>query len=63
MTEAEIIELINKKRNELEENRSGNAGDDILKALEAEIENLEADLSRAETKPAERQVFLDECAG
>ena len=63
MTEAEIIERITKKQNELEEKRSGNAGDDILKALEDEINSLQADLSEVEKKPAEQQVFLDECAG
>ena len=63
MTEAEIIEKITKKQNELEEKRSGNAGDDIIKALEEEIVSLQADLSQVEKKPAEQQVFLDECAG
>ena len=63
MTEAEIIEKITKKQNELEERRSGNAGEDIIKAIEEEILNLQSDLSQVEKKPAEQQVFLDECAG
>lgn len=63
MTEAELIEMINKKRNELEESRSGNASSELLKTLEDEIENLESGLSRGDTQQAEEQVFLDECAG
>ena len=63
MTEAEIIEKITKKQNELEEKRSGNAGEDIIKALEEEILSLQTDLSQVEKKPEEQQVFLDECAG
>ena len=63
MTEAELIEMINKKRNELEENRSGSAGSELLKALEDEIKELESGLSRGDTEQEEQQVFLDECAG
>ena len=63
MTEAEIIEMITKKRNELEENRSGNAGSVLLKTLEDEIKELESGLSRGDTQQEEQQVFLDECAG
>ena len=63
MTEAELIEMINKKRNELEENRSGNARSELLKTLEGEIKELESGLSRSDTKQVEEQVFLDECAG
>ncbi len=62
MTEAEIIEQITKKRTELEENRSGNAGTAVLEKLEAEIQELESTLPSGETKN-EEQVFLDECAG
>lgn len=62
MTEAEIIEQITRKRTELEENRSGNAGTTVLEKLEAEIQELESTLSVPETKN-EEQVFLDECAG
>ena len=64
MTEAEIIEKINSKRNELEEKKAANAGADVLKAIEDEIESLAADLQSAGQKPAsDQQVFLDECAG
>ncbi len=62
MTEAEIIERITKKRTELEENRSGNAGTAVLEKLEAEIQELETSLS-APAPQNEEQVFLDECAG
>ena len=64
MTEAEIIATINKKQTELEEKKAANAGDDVLKALEAEIAELAADLEgRAQAQSGEKQVFLDECAG
>ena len=65
MTEAEIIEKINTKRNELEEKKAANAGADVLKAIEDEIEALAADLQNSsDNKPAsDQQVFLDECAG
>ncbi len=62
MTEAEIIEQITRKRTELEENRSGNAGTAVLEKLEAEIQELESSLPSTETV-SEEQVFLDECAG
>ena len=64
MTEAEIIETINKKRIELEGYRSNKASESIVKALEAEIADLEGSLSNAASaKKTDRQVFLDECAG
>ena len=63
MTEAEIIEKITKKQNELEEKRSANAAEDIIKAREAEISSLQTDLSQVDKRPTEQQVFLDECAG
>jgi len=62
MTEAELIEMISKKRNELEERRSGNAGSAVLDALKEEIDNLESSLPSG-TRQVEEQVFLDECAG
>jgi hypothetical protein len=63
MSEAELLELINKKRNELEEKRSGNVGVDVLEKLEDEIEKLEASLSSNEPNAVDPQVFVDECAG
>ena len=62
MTEAEIIEKINKKRNELEESRSANASADAIKAIEDEIEELLGNLSD-QNPQTEEQVFFDECAG
>ena len=65
MKEAEVIELITKKRNELEERRSSNSSSVLLRALEAEIRNLESSLTGDSDAPQaeEKQVFLDECAG
>jgi len=51
VTEAELIEQINKKREE-------------LKALQDEIKALENELAKLSSKPkATKKVFLDECAG
>lgn len=64
MTEAELIEKINKKRNELEEHRSGSVSSSLLRVLEEEIKDLETALASGDTEGAdEQQVFLDECAG
>ena len=64
MTEAELIEKINKKRNELEEHRSGSVSSSLLRVLEEEIKDLETALASGDTESAdEQQVFLDECAG
>ena len=62
MTEAEVIEKITKKMTELEEKRAANASEVVLKAIEAEIAELQDSLGSA-AKPQEQQVFLDECAG
>lgn len=63
MTEAETIELINKKRNELEEKKARHASSALLKALEDEIKALESGVASEEPKKKRRTVFLDECAG
>ncbi len=63
MTEAEILEKINKKQNELEESRSANASAEKIKAIENEIEELLASLSEQSTPLEKQQVYLDECAG
>ena len=64
MTEAEIIEQITKKRNELEAKTSSNASVVVLKAIEAEIKELESSIgSGGASEPQEQQMFLDECAG
>lgn len=65
MTEAEIMELINVKRNTLEQHRSQNPNDKgiVVTTLEKEIKELESSLAKAAAPKRERKVFLDECAG
>ncbi len=63
MTEAETIELITKKRNELEEKRARRASSALLKSLEDEIKALESGLAGEAPKKKRKTVFLDECAG
>jgi uncharacterized coiled-coil DUF342 family protein len=63
MTEAEILEKINKKQNELEEIRSAKASAEKIKALEDEIEELLISLSNESTPLEKQQVYLDECSG
>ena len=62
MTEAETIEKIQKKRDELEEKRSQNASSDVIDSIEKEIAELTSNLTSVEENRA-KQVFLDECAG
>ncbi len=67
MTEAEIMEQINKKRSTLEQYRTGNppVAPDLVKTLEDEIKTLESSLSGTQAAPKRprRTAFLDECAG
>lgn len=65
MTEAEIMEQINKKKTTLEAARSGNANSTLVKSLEEEIKQLEASLTSGQAAPKRprRTAFLDECAG
>ena len=64
MTEAEIIEKITKKRNELEEKTAAKASVVVIKALEAEIKELENSIGNGgASQTQEQQMFLDECAG
>jgi hypothetical protein len=66
MTEAEIMEQINKKKGTLEQYRQGNppASGSLVKALEDEIKQLETGLSSGQPAPKRvRRAFLDECAG
>jgi hypothetical protein len=67
MTEAEILELINIKRNSLEQYRSSGSADNsaVVKILENEIKELESSLAKAAAAPKRtgKKVFLDECAG
>jgi hypothetical protein len=67
MTEAEIMELINFKRNSLEQYRSANNADNsaVVKILENEIKELESSLAKVSAAPKRsgKKIFLDECAG
>ena len=67
MTQAEIMELINIKRQALETRLLNNPNDNgpIVKILQGEIKDLETSLIKASSAPAKREtkVFLDECAG
>jgi len=62
MTEAELIELILKKRNELEENRSANVSRSLLRVIAEEIEELEEIYAGGDAKRLEMRRFLDQCA-
>jgi len=65
MSEAEVMELIKTKREDLERRRSDStASSSLLKVLEDEIKELEASLEKpAEGESRIEQAFLDECAG
>ena len=66
MTEAETLELIKVKKEDLERRRSQpGVSSSLIKALEDEIKQLEATVpSAAKPKPKRvQQTFLDECAG
>jgi len=67
MTEAEIMEQINKKRTTLEQYRSSNppVSPSLVQTLEVEIKQLESSLSSGQAAPKRprRTAFLDECAG
>jgi hypothetical protein len=67
MTQAEIMELINIKRQALEQRLLSNPNDTgpIVKILQSEIKELETSLIKSTSAPGKREtkVFLDECAG
>ena len=66
MTEAETMELIKAKKEDLEKRRSQpGVSPSLLKVLEDEIKKLEASVPGAAPAPKKRvqQTFLDECAG
>lgn len=65
MTEAEMIELINIKRQTLEAQRSVNPNSAVLAVLEKEIKELEINLAKAAAPKTtgKKKIFLDECAG
>jgi len=62
MTEAELIQLIIRIRNELEENRSAHVSNSLLRVQEEEIRELEAIYAAGDTKRLEMRAFLDQCA-
>lgn len=62
MTEAELIELIVKKRNELEDNRVIKVSSSLMKLQEAEIKELELIYANGEANRLELRPFLDQCA-
>lgn len=62
MTEAELIQLIIRIRNELEENRSAHVRNSLLRVQEEEIRELEAIYAAGDTKRLEMRAFLDQCA-
>jgi hypothetical protein len=62
MTEAELIQLIMAKRNELKENRSTGVSRSLLKLQEEEIEELEYIYASGDAKRLEMRRFLDQCA-
>jgi len=64
MSEAETMELIKVKREDLERRKAdSNASGSLLKVLEDEIKELEASLEKPAAAPRVEQAFLDECAG
>ena len=62
MTEAELIEMIITKRNELEENRSVNVSNSLLKLQEEVLEELEYVYAIGEAERLDLRPFMDQCA-
>ncbi len=64
MTEAETMELIKVKKEDLAKRRSQpGVNSALLKTLEDEIKKLEATVPGVAPKKRTQQTFLDECAG
>ena len=61
MTEAELLELIVKKRNELEANRAANVSSSLLKVQEEDLRELESIFATNDTKRLELRIYLDTC--
>lgn len=61
MTEAELIETIIAKRNELEENRASNVSSSLIRLQEEEIKELEYIYATGDTKRLELRLYLDQC--
>ncbi len=62
MTEAELIQLILAKRNELKENRLAGVSRSLLRLQEEEVEELEYIYAAGDAKRLEMRRFLDQCA-
>jgi hypothetical protein len=62
MTEAELIQLILAKRNELKENRLAGVSRSLLRLQEEEVEELEYIYASGDQKRLEMRRFLDQCA-
>jgi hypothetical protein len=62
MREAELIELLIKKRQELEENRAANVSSSLLKVQEEEIEELESIYVSGDKERLEKRIFFNQCA-
>lgn len=64
MTTTSITEQLNAKKAALEASKAKNASPETVKALEAEIKQLESMVSGSQDKPKRRHsAFLDECSG
>jgi len=61
MREAELLELIVAKHNELEEYHSMDVSSSLVKLLEEEIKELETIFATNDTKRLELRIFLDTC--
>ena len=61
MTEAELIQMIINKRNELEENRTAKVSSSLIRLQEEEIKELEDIFATGDTKRMELRIFLDQC--
>lgn len=61
MTEVELIQLINKKRNELEYNRSSKVSGSLLRVQEEELEELEEIFATNDSVRMAKRVFVDQC--
>lgn len=62
MEEAELIEMIIKKRNELEENRAIKVSRSLIRVQEEEIKDLENVYAAGEAARQALRPFLDLCA-
>lgn len=61
MTEAELIQLITKRRNEIEYNRSSKVSNSLLRVQEEELEELEEIFATNDAVRMAKRVFIDQC--